>query len=86
MSKKKLDVTKMGSKPMPSIKHKYVVAWGKYTGSMDYYIKDQLELAATDNAPENAIYKRSTGEWATTAEIEDSNTVAALDDYVKYLP
>jgi hypothetical protein len=83
---KKLDVTKMGNKPMPSIKHKYVVAWGKYVGSKDYYIKDQLALAEKDNAPENAIYKRSSGDWATTAEIEDPNIVASLTDYVKYLP
>jgi len=86
MAKKKLDVTQMGSKPMPSIKHKYIVAWGKYVDSRDYYIKDQLVLAEIDNAPENALFKRASGEWATLDSIEDPNLAAALTDYVKYLP
>jgi hypothetical protein len=68
------------------IKHKYVVAWGKYVDSMDYYIKDQLALAEIDNAPENALFKRASGEWATLDSIEDPNLAAALTDYVKYLP
>lgn len=72
-------------KPTP-IKHKYVVAWGKYVGSMDYYIKDQLALAEKDNAPENAIYKDRDGTWRTIDALEDENTAASLHDYVKYLP
>lgn len=67
------------------IKYKYIVAWGRYVGSKDYYIEDQLEKAEKENAPKRAISKAHDGTWRTMDAIEDPNLVAALEDYVKYL-
>jgi hypothetical protein len=59
------------------VKYKYIVAWGRYMGSMDYYILDQIELAETDKAPVDAIYRRSelansvTARWQTVDGIQD---------------
>lgn len=64
------------------IKHKYIVAWGKYVESKDYYIKEQLEIAEKENAPENAISRRQDGTWRTLDDIEDVGLKAALTDYV----
>ena len=72
-------------KKQKSIRHKYIVAWGKYQESKDYYINDQLALAEKENAPDNAIFRRGNGEWATLESIEDPNLAAALTDYVKYI-
>lgn len=47
----------------------YIWAWGKSIGSFDYYIQGQIELAEADNAPQNAIFKRSDDTWATVDEI-----------------
>ena len=73
-----------GKRP-PILKHKYVYAWGRYMDSKDYYIQDQLDLAEKDNAPENAIFKRREGDWATMDSLDDPNLAAALNDYVKFL-
>ena len=44
--------------------------WGvNVMHSHDSYITDQIEIAAMDNAPQNAIFKRDTGVWATTDDI-----------------
>ena len=74
-----------GLKKPQVIKHKFVYAWGRYMDSKDYYIQDQLAKAEADNAPLNAIFKRSTGEWATVDSIEDPNLALSLTEYVKYL-
>lgn len=47
-------------------KYKYIVLWGQYLRSFDYYINMQVELAEKDGAPENAIFKDSrNGQWHT---------------------
>lgn len=44
--------------------------WGvNVMHSADWYVNDQIEIAAMDNAPQNAIFKRDTGVWATTDDI-----------------
>lgn len=53
----------------------FIRLWSKELGSMDYYIRDQVEHAREAGAPQNAIYERvgpgglKTGEWATTDDL-----------------
>lgn len=44
----------------------YIQAWGTYMGSHQYYIDNQMDDAADDNAPDDAYRKNSTtGKWET---------------------
>jgi hypothetical protein len=49
--------------------YKHIAAWGFFLKSYQYYIALQQELAAKDQAPLNAIYKKSDGTWATADNI-----------------
>ena len=57
-------------------KYHYIVRWGKMSGSMQYYIKRELERAEEDSAPTNAVYKSEDGSWHTTDDIPSDNTYA----------
>jgi hypothetical protein len=50
----------------------HIRAWGNKLLSYEYYIKDQQELAASQNAPIDAIYKKN-GEpgWVCASELSD---------------
>lgn len=50
--------------PIPG-KYKYIWAWGKMSGSMDYYIVKQIKTAIADNAPDDATFKQDDGKWST---------------------
>lgn len=63
-------------------KYPYVYAWGRLMGSFHYYIEQQLEAAVKDKAPENAIYKKDDGTWATTEGLIKS-AMFNLDNYVR---
>lgn len=52
----------------------YIRAWGNLTGSMEYYIQDQIAHAKKDKAPANAIYKDALDEWQTFDSIVNLNT------------
>jgi len=41
----------------------YIKAWGIIMSSLPYYIEGEQSKAATENAPGDAIYKSSRGEW-----------------------
>ncbi len=59
---------------MPAPKdYKHIRAWGEYMGSFEYYIKQQQEKAAEDNAPIDAIYERE-GRWFRFSEVVNENT------------
>lgn len=51
----------------------WIVAWGRMLGSFPHYIQDQCDLAAHDDAPTNAIFKRADG-WHTTDDITNRHT------------
>jgi hypothetical protein len=62
-------------------KYPYIQAWGKYMGSQEYYILDQMKKAEKDGAPNDAYYKSSeTGTWVTYAE-SGERMQKLLDDY-----
>jgi hypothetical protein len=52
--------------------YKHIAAWGNFMRSYKYYIDDQQRIAAKDQAPLNAIFKRSDGTWCTADEIKNS--------------
>lgn len=52
----------------------YIAAWGRMMGSYSSYIRSQAELAAEDNAPLDAIYRRDDGTWATTSDVSKAST------------
>jgi len=59
---------------MTETEYKYIRAWGKLLGSMDYYIKGQIEQARQDKAPPTAIYRRHNGSWQIWENIADPIT------------
>jgi hypothetical protein len=54
-----------GKQPYP-----HVTAWGRYLGTRDYYIEEQVAQAVVDGAPKGAIFKDTEGVWHTLAELE----------------
>lgn len=56
--------------------HEYtcIAAWGRQSGSFDYYIKAQQEKAAKEEAPITAIYRQSDGQWSVAGDIMNPQT------------
>lgn len=75
----------MERKKVKPVKHKFIVAWGKYVDSKSYYIQDQLALAEKDNAPEDAVSRRPDGTWRTLADIQDPGLRATLEEVARYV-
>jgi hypothetical protein len=48
----------------------YVKSWGRYLGSRDYYIEEQVAQAVVDGAPKDAIFKDTEGVWHTLAALQ----------------
>lgn len=55
-------------------RYPFIVRWGQLLGSYPYYVDQQCDEAAADNAPENAVYKRDDGAWQTTDAIVNPTT------------
>lgn len=62
-------------------KYSYIVKWGKYMQSFEYYIINQCYTAQTDNAPTNAIFKNDDGTWSTFDQINSQSTRRAVESY-----
>ena len=58
---------------MPDIDYVYIRAWGRFQGSMPYFIREEIERAREDDAPHNVIYKREDGTWATIDQVSEPN-------------
>ena len=56
-------------------KYKAIWAWGRMMGSFTSYIRAEAAQAKADNAPESAIFKQDSGEWATLGDIKNPNTI-----------
>jgi hypothetical protein len=54
--------------------YKALAAWGRLMQSFPYYITQQQEQAAADNAPVDAIYKRD-NEWHRLSEVAHPLTI-----------
>jgi hypothetical protein len=55
------------------IDYLYIRAWGKMLGSHEYYIKNQVEQAREDKAPQDVIYKRDK-DWVRFSEVRNVQT------------
>lgn len=68
-------------------KYIYIRAWGRLMHSFPYYIREQVEEAVRDNAPQNAIYcetnEDGTRRWHTYDDIESKSTLRVLDQIVE---
>lgn len=58
-------------------KYPYIYKWGKYLGSYNYYILNEMLGAENDKAPENAISKTG-GKWDTVDDIKNPRVRQAL--------
>lgn len=56
------------------MRYKYIWAWGKLMGSYDTFIQREINMAEEDGAPEDAVYRRSDGTWATFEQIHSEAT------------
>jgi hypothetical protein len=60
--------------------YKHIRAWGVMLQSYEYYIRQQQETAAHDDAPITAVYKRD-DRWITIEECSPT-TQTQVNDYV----
>lgn len=65
--------------------YKYIEAWGVYMRSFNHYIRGEQAIAASLNAPLNAIYRDSEGKWLTFDEITNVQTKAAVDNIWRHV-
>ncbi len=54
--------------------YKFIRAWCKMLGSFSYFVKNEVEQARRDNAPQNAVYRNADGRWVTYDEITSERT------------
>lgn len=67
--------------PIPD-DYKYIWAWGKMFGSMDYYIDRQIKKAREGNAPLDALYYDNTeNKWHTVGDVA-SPTRAVIEHII----
>jgi len=60
----------MGAKKDGIMAYPFIFAWGRYLGSNDDFIFNEIAAAKEDNAPPTAIYKDRVGEeWRTVGDI-----------------
>lgn len=63
-------------------KYPYIVAWGQKLGSFGYYIEQQVSLAESTDAPQDAcFYNAETDTWRCYSHMRD-DLKAELDSYV----
>ena len=60
-----MQATKRQKELLKNTKYKVLVEHCEKMGSFPYYTVDQIFEAEKDDAPINAIFKNSTGEWVT---------------------
>lgn len=53
--------------------YKYIRAWGRMVGSYQSYIDYVLEKARREGAPENTVYLRHDGKWATMDDVKSED-------------
>jgi hypothetical protein len=52
----------------------YIRAWGQLIGYPESRIREQVELAQSEGAPANAVYRNEDGSWTTTEDITAPHT------------
>lgn len=75
----------MENKKPKTVRHKFVVAWGKYVEQTSKRILELVELAEKENAPTTALSRRADGTWRTLEQIEDPGLVATLKEVARFV-
>lgn len=70
---------------LKNTKYSYIRAWGKFMSSTKDYIEQEVAIAAADDAPEDAIWKKQDGTWATYRDITSESTKEEVDKCLKIL-
>jgi len=63
--------------------YKHIAAWGKMMGSHRYYIDQQQAMAASDNAPIDAVYYNDRDKKWTVIGDCNANTQARVRELLK---
>ena len=66
----------------------YIRAWGRGLGSFTHYIEREVEQAIADNAPDDAVFKRGDGSWATFSQVKATaapDTIERIEQFVQQL-
>lgn len=59
--------------------YKAIAIWGRRMQSFEPYVKRQQELAAEENAPLDATFQRSPGDWATVSGMGNAELKAEIE-------
>lgn len=59
-------------------RYPFIVKWGYYLRSYDYYIDNECLRAVEENAPENAISRSHDGKWDTIDDVKNPDARRAL--------
>lgn len=62
--------------------YKYIRAWCRLMRSEQYWVDSQLTVAERDGAPENSLFQRGDGSWATLDDVSHpvAETVRSIAD------
>jgi hypothetical protein len=60
----------------------HLKAWDQYMGAAPYWIRAMQERAEKDGAPEDAIYKDSSGRWVGFGEVTSGSTRMLIEKRV----
>jgi len=52
----------------------YIRVWGRLLGHPESRVRDQVELARSEGAPADAVYRQEDGNWITTGDITAAHT------------
>lgn len=59
----------------------YLRAWNRMLGSAPHFCTESLDRARKDKAPDDAIYERHDGAWATYDNITWDETRRLIDNF-----
>lgn len=60
-------------------------AWGRVMHSNADFIREQVALAKRENAPGDAVYRQSNGEWVRFADVASPSTRSAMHSAIEDL-
>ncbi len=55
-----------------------IKVWGRYMGSLAYYVQGEQREAAKAGAPRDAIYRDFQGRWVTVSSLHEGHAVHPL--------
>ena len=71
------------------VDYPHLRAWCRFMGSFEYYTSEQLRLAREENAPADAIYRRTENGrvvWHRYADVTSPETRWTMDNILAGMP